>query len=67
MRVRSHRCVLLLAGSTPSVSTSPPLRSRNPSRISMVVVFPAPLGPSKAKTSPLSTSKETSRTACLSP
>ncbi len=32
--------------------TSPASRRRTPSRISIVVVFPAPLGPSRAKTSP---------------
>ena len=67
MRVRSQRCVLRSAGSTPSVSTRPPLRWRNPSRISTVVVLPAPFGPSSANTSPLFTSKLTSRTATVSP
>ena len=32
-------------GSTPGTDTSPPSRRRYPSRISTVVVFPAPLGP----------------------
>ena len=45
----------------------PPLRSRNPSRISTVVVLPAPFGPSSANTSPFFTSKLTSRTATVSP
>ena len=67
MRVRNQRCVLWSAGSTPNVCTAPPLRSRNPSRISTVVVFPAPFGPSSAKTSPFCTSKLTSRTATVSP
>ena len=44
----------------------PAVRWRNPSRISTVVVLPAPLGPSSANTSPFCTSKLTSRTAtCL--
>jgi len=67
MRVRSQRCVLWSAGSTPSVRTRPPLRSRKPSRISTVVVLPAPFGPSRANTSPFCTSKLTSRTATVSP
>ena len=49
MRVRSQRCVLWSAGSTPSVCTVPPLRLRNPSRISTVVVFPAPFGPEQGE------------------
>ena len=67
MRVRSQRCLLWSAGSTPRVRTVPPLRGRNPSRISTVVVFPAPFGRSRAKTSPCCTSKLTSRTAIVSP
>jgi hypothetical protein len=67
MRVRNQRCVSCAAGSTPRVCTVPPLRSRKPSRISTVVVFPAPFGPRSAKTSPFSTSKLTSRTATVSP
>ena len=42
-----------VAGSMPSTLTSPAVRLRNPSRISTVVDLPAPLGPSKAKTSPV--------------
>ena len=42
----------LPAGSAPSTSTLPPLAWRKPSRISTVVVLPAPLGPRKAKISP---------------
>src|SRR5580698_5241230 len=67
MRVRNQRWVLRSAGSTPSVSTRPLVRSRNPSRISTVVVLPAPLGPNSAKTSPGCTSKDTSRTATFAP
>ena len=48
-------------------STRPALRVRKPSRISTVVVLPAPLGPSSANTSPFCTSKLTSRTATVSP
>ena len=39
-------------GSRPSTSTRPASRVRNPSRISRVVVLPAPFGPSSAKISP---------------
>ena len=39
-------------GSAPSTRTPPPLGLRKPSRISTVVVLPAPLGPRKAKISP---------------
>src|SRR5262249_61071612 len=38
-----------------------------PPSILRVVVFPAPLGPSRPKTSPPATSKETSSTATRSP
>jgi hypothetical protein len=47
------------AGSTPSTLTSPAERIRKPSRISMVVVLPAPFGPSSVMTSPRSTLKST--------
>ena len=47
------------AGSTPSTLTSPAERIRKPSRISMVVVLPAPFGPSRAITSPRPTWKST--------
>ena len=49
----------------PSTATRPPLRSRKPSRISTVVVLPAPLGPSRPKTSPRRTVNEMPRTACV--
>src|SRR6266566_3301464 len=47
MRLRHSRSPSL--GSTPSTETVPPVRSRKPSRISTVVVLPAPFGPRKAK------------------
>ncbi len=56
-----------LPGSTPSTCTVPASRVRKPSRISIVVVLPAPFGPSSAKTSPGSTVKLTSATACTEP
>src|SRR3954470_4720411 len=54
-------------GSCPSTETSPASRGRRPSRISTVVVFPAPFGPSRPKTWPLSTSKSRPRTASRGP
>src|SRR5260221_3242836 len=45
----------LTCGSKPQTRTEPPSGLRKPSRISTVVVLPAPLGPSRAKTSPAST------------
>ena len=47
------------AGSTPSTVTSPADRIRKPSRISIVVVLPAPFGPSSASTSPRRALKST--------
>src|SRR6185503_16433967 len=47
--------------------TSPAVRGRKPSRISTVVVLPAPLGPSRPKTSPGSISKSIPLTASTSP
>src|SRR5690242_667512 len=55
------------AGSKPSTETRPESRLRNPSRISTVVVLPAPFGPSNAKTSPSATVKLMPRTACTAP
>ena len=45
----------LLCTSIPSTSTAPLVGGRNPVRILMQVVFPAPLGPSRPSTSPRST------------
>ena len=55
--IRSLRVVVPLAGSCPRTRTSPAVRARNPSRISDVVVLPAPFGPRSANTSPASTWK----------
>ena len=46
---------------------SPAVRSRKPSRISTIVVLPAPLGPRSANTSPSAISKLTPRTASSDP
>src|SRR5215472_5039678 len=54
-------------GSVPSTVTSPPSRRRYPSRISTVVVLPAPFGPSSANTSPWLMSRSTPSTATVSP
>src|SRR5699024_8412249 len=55
------------SGSTPRTETSPAERLRNPSRISIVVVFPAPFGPSSATTSPCSRVKVSPSSTSLSP
>src|SRR3954451_3696699 len=55
------------AGSSPRTATSPPSRRRMPSRISTVVVLPAPLGPSSAKTSPPRTSRSRPSTTVRCP
>jgi hypothetical protein len=54
-------------GSAPSTWTVPAVGARNPSRISIVVVLPAPFGPSSAVTCPEATSKLTSCTAVNRP
>ena len=54
-------------GFVPSTSTLPSLAWRNPSRISTVVVLPAPFGPRNAKISPRRTSRSIPRTASVSP
>src|SRR6266446_6941611 len=51
---------------SPSTSTSPESASVSPSQISMVVVLPAPLGPSRPKHSPLRTSRLRPSTATTS-
>src|SRR5580658_6759423 len=50
----------------PSNSTSPESGSVRPSQISMVVVLPAPLGPSRPKHSPVRTSRSRPSTATTS-
>ena|SRR5450432_1984203 len=57
----------LLSGSRPQTRAVPRSGVRMPSRISTVEVFPAPLGPSKPKTSPSSTAKLRPRTASTAP
>src|SRR4051812_27944825 len=52
---------------SPSTSTSPESGSRRPSKISTVVVLPAPFGPSMPKHSPRRTSRSRPATATVSP
>src|ERR1700722_19244836 len=65
--MRSFSALTSTPGSRPSTFTSPDVRGRSPSRISTVVVFPAPFGPSNPNTSPGATSKSRPRTAFTSP
>jgi hypothetical protein len=65
MRARNARSAR--AGSNPRTRTVPDVAWRWPSRISVVVVLPAPFGPSRQKTSPGATVNETPRTASWSP
>src|SRR5215210_1811683 len=67
MPTRARRSGSRVAGSWPSTETLPAVRVRYPSRISTVVVLPAPLGPRRPKTSPRRTSKSMPRTASCSP
>src|SRR6187401_851387 len=52
---------------SPSTSTSPASGIRRPSKISTVVVLPAPFGPSMPKHSPARTSRSRPATAATSP
>ena len=54
-------------GERPSTDTVPASGSSSPSSMSIVVDFPAPLGPSSATVSPASMSTSMPRTACTSP
>src|SRR5712692_4489000 len=56
-----------LLTSYPKTFACPPVGFRRHSRISTVVVFPAPFGPRKANTSPLVRLKDMPLTAMLSP
>ena len=64
--MRSLSCAAWLATSRPRTRALPLSGTRRPSRISTVVVLPAPLGPSIPKTSPRVTSNETPSTAWTS-
>ena len=65
--IRARRARSPRPGSWPRTETAPALGRRWPSRISAIVVLPAPLGPSRQNTSPRATSKLTPRTAWTSP
>ena len=65
--MRARNSLPPVAGSVPSTRTAPDVGARKPSSISMVVVLPAPLGPSTATISPASTVNDTPRTASTSP
>ena len=67
MPIRSRKEALADAGSVPRTSAVPDVRVRCPSRISTMVDLPAPLGPSRANTSPRSTSNDTPSTARTAP
>ena len=54
-------------GSSPSTRTEPWWGRRNPSHVSIVVVFPAPFGPRMAVTWPGSTVSESPSTAVTLP
>src|SRR5271166_2488237 len=51
----------------PKIETSPEVGSSKPSKISIVVVFPAPFGPSRPKHSPVWISRLSPRTASTLP
>src|SRR5437899_2506086 len=65
--MRSRHALPARCGSSSSTSTTPESRWRYPSRISTVVVLPAPFGPSRPKTSPAAISKLTPRSASNEP
>lgn len=48
----SRACALALRRSTPATRSMPPLAGRRPHSMRKVVVFPAPFGPSRPKSSP---------------
>ena len=67
MPICSFRCPRCRAGVEAEHPTSPASRRRYPSRISSVVVLPAPFGPSSAKISPSATENVTPRAASIAP
>src|SRR6266576_3522274 len=66
-RSRSARPAAPSRHAAPRISTSPLSGRMRPSRISMVVVLPAPLGPSRPKHSPAPTARSNPLTATTSP
>src|SRR4051794_7512537 len=65
--MRGFTSAALVATSTPRTIAWPPSGARSPSRISTVVVLPAPFGPSRPKISPAATWKSIPSTATMSP
>jgi len=65
--IRGRSAAASATGSRPSTRTVPASARRYPSQISMVLVFPAPLGPSTAVTVPPATVRSSPFTAVLSP
>src|SRR5215471_5199577 len=63
---RSRQAPPAVAGSCPRTETCPAVRCWKPSRISTVVVLPAPFGPRKAKISSFCNDTSTPETATLS-
>ena len=64
--MRARRAAPASAQLCPSTRTVPAVASWRPSRISTVVVFPAPLGPSSPRHVPAGTEKDTPSTAVTS-
>src|SRR5512142_238793 len=65
MRERARRACRIM--STPATVTLPRLGARVPQSRRIAVVLPAPLAPSRPKTSPRRTPRSTSRTAANAP
>src|SRR5687768_15471705 len=65
MRLRAS--MLCVKTSKPAIFALPDVGGRNPVRIFIVVLLPAPLGPRKPTISPFSTSNEMSFTAVKEP
>ena len=61
------RSLSVLSGAVPRMVADPESGLKMSSMMRMVVVLPAPLGPSRPKTSPGSISNDTSSTARVSP
>src|SRR4051794_13027063 len=66
MPIRSRSSRSFFRQVRPRISTSPESGVVKPSRISIVVVFPAPFGPRRPKHSPLSTDRSSPSTAFTS-
>src|SRR4051812_33129105 len=67
MPARAYASAGLPRSETPSSVTRPPIGCRTPEATLSSVVFPAPLGPSRATTRPAGTRRETPRSTIESP